>query len=201
MQNIKNILRTILVAIVIVLLSGYLAVTAVMDLTNKQDLQTVNLVFGTEFLEIEHSINGLIPIGTDYYYLGIDEDYNAYTILAGKHWEEENFSDFDPDSEDYKIVEITGLVKKISDYDVSREIQSTAEEELADMFFPLGATQCLELNYIKDAWMRLLAGVLLLIISIVGFAARKLEIQTPKIATIIFSVVLILEMILLLNVL
>ncbi|MDE7120831.1 MAG: hypothetical protein K2O42_01560, partial [Oscillospiraceae bacterium] len=62
-------------------------------------------------------------------------------------------------------------------------------------------TQCLELTYIKDAWMRLFAGVLLLIISIVGFAARKLEIQTPKIATIIFSVVLILEMLLLLNVL
>ncbi|MDE5754106.1 MAG: hypothetical protein K2H89_06155 [Oscillospiraceae bacterium] len=194
----KKILRTVLVAIVIVLLSGYLAVTAVMDLTNKEDLHTIRLVFGMEFLELEHSINGLIPIGTDYYYLGIDEDYNAYTIRAGKHWEEENFSDFDPDAEEYTTVEITGLVKKISDYDVSKEIQSTAEE-LEDMEFPLGATQCLELTYIKDAWMKLLAGILLLIISVVGFVAHKLEIQVPKIASVIFGIVLILEMILLLN--
>ena len=198
MQNIKKILRTVLVAIVIVLLSGYLAVTAVMDLTNKKDLHTVHLVFGTEFLELEHSINGLIPIGTDYYYLGIDEDYNAYTIRAGKNWEEENFSDFDPDAEEYTTVEVTGLVKKISDYDVSKEIQSTAEE-LEDMEFPLGATQCLELSYIKDAWMKLLAGILLLVISVGGFVAHKLEIQVPKIASVIFGVVLILEMILLLK--
>ncbi|MDE5769700.1 MAG: hypothetical protein K2H82_09985 [Oscillospiraceae bacterium] len=194
----KKILRTILVAIVILLLSGYLAVTAVQDLTNKKDLHTVHLVFGTEFLELEHSINGLIPIGTDYYYLGIDEDYNAYTIRAGKNWEEENFSNFDPDAEEYTTIEITGLVKEISDYDVSKEIQSTAAE-LEEMEFPLGATQCLELTYIKDAWMKLLAGILLLIVSIVGYAAHKLEIQVPKIASVIYGVVLLLEMILLLN--
>lgn len=198
MQNMKKILRTILVAIVILLLSGYLAVTAVQDLTNKKDLHTVHLVFGTEFLELEHSINGLIPIGTDYYYLGIDEDYNAYTIRAGKNWEEENFSNFDPDAEEYTTIEITGLVKEISDYDVSKEIQSTAAE-LEEMEFPLGATQCLELTYIKDAWMKLLAGILLLIVSIVGYAAHKLEIQVPKIASVIYGVVLLLEMILLLN--
>ncbi|MDE5884529.1 MAG: hypothetical protein K2H29_05555 [Oscillospiraceae bacterium] len=194
----KKILRTILVAIVILLLSGYLAVTAVQDLTNKKDLHTVHLVFGTEFLELEHSINGLIPIGTDYYYLGIDEDYNAYTIRAGKNWKEENFSNFDPDAEEYTTVEITGLVKEISDYDVSKEIQSTAAE-LEEMEFPLGVTQCLELTYIKDAWMKLLAGILLLIVSIVGYAAHKLEIQVPKIASVIYGVVLLLEMILLLN--
>ncbi|MDE6087357.1 MAG: hypothetical protein K2G25_03130, partial [Oscillospiraceae bacterium] len=183
----KKVLRTVLVAIVILLLCGCLAVTAVQDLTNKKDLHTVHLVFGTEFLELEHSINGLIPIGTDYYYLGIDEDYNAYTIRAEKNWAEENFSDFDPDAEEYTTVEFTGLVKEISDYDVSKEIQSTAAE-LEEMEFPLGATQCLELSYIKDAWMKLLAGILLLIVSIVGYAAHKLEIQVPKIASVIYGV-------------
>lgn len=198
MQNIKKILRVVLVAIVIILTVGYLTVTAVQDLTNKKDLHTVNLVFGTELLELEHSINGLIPIGTDYYYLGIDENYEAYTIHAGKNWAEENFSDFDPDAEDYKVIPFTGLVKKISDYDVSKEIQSTAEE-LEDITFPLGATQCLELTYIKDAWMKLLSGILLLILSVVGFVVHKLEMQVPKAATVIYGIFLTLDMILLIT--
>lgn len=198
MQGIKKILRTVLIAFVVIFFSGYLAVTAVQDLTNKEDLYTVHLVFGTEFLELEHSINGLIPIGTDYYYLGIDENYEAYTIRATKNWAEENFSNFDPDAEEYTTVEVTGLVKGISDYDVSKEIQSTAAE-LEDMEFPLGATQCLELSYIKDAWMRLFAGILLLILSLTGFIARKMEIQVPKAAIVIYGIFLTLDMILLIT--
>lgn len=198
MQGIKKILRTVLIAFVVIFFSGYLAVTAVQDLTNKEDLHTVNLVFGTELLELEHSINGLIPIGTDYYYLGIDENYDAYTIRAPKNWAEENFSNFDPDAEEYTTVEITGLVKGISDYDVSKEIQSTAAE-LEDMEFPLGATQCLELSYIKDAWMRLFAGILLLILSLTGFIARKMEMQVPKAAIVIYGIFLTLDMILLIT--
>lgn len=42
----------------------YLLISAVLDLTNKKDLQTVKLDEAFSLLEIEHSINGLIPIGT-----------------------------------------------------------------------------------------------------------------------------------------
>lgn len=196
MENIKKILRNVFLVVLIAFCAGYLIVTGVQDLTNKDDLHTVSLVYGTEFLELEHSINGLIPIGTDYYYLGFDENYNSYIILAPKKWAEKNFSDFNPDAEIDTIIEITGLVKEISDYDVSKEIQSMTAE-LENMQFPLGTTQCLELSYIKDACMKLFSGILLLILSVTGFIIYKLKIKVPKIVSIIYSIVLLLDLILL----
>lgn len=51
-----------------------LLVSAVLDLTNKKDIHTVRIEAVCKVLELEHSINGLIPIGTDHYYIGIEED-------------------------------------------------------------------------------------------------------------------------------
>lgn len=55
---------------------GYLMVTAVLDLTNKKDLKTVSVDRASEILEVEHSINGLIPIGKDHYYIGVSPNSN-----------------------------------------------------------------------------------------------------------------------------
>ncbi len=40
----------------------YLIATAILDMTNKEDLHTVNIDMATEVLEVEHSISGLIPM-------------------------------------------------------------------------------------------------------------------------------------------
>lgn len=200
MQNIKKILQTILVAFVVIFIFGYLIVTAVLDLTNKEDVRTMNFIYATEFLELEHSINGLIPIGTDYYYLGFDEDYNAYTIHAGKHWAEDNFSDFDPDAEVYSAIAVRGLFKKVSDFDLSRELESMeAELQAEDIYFPSGALQCLEVTYIRDAWLRILAGVLFLALVITGVGAHKLQIQVPKFVSVIYGIVLLIDLVLLMG--
>ena len=69
----KKIGNVFLILLGIVMLL-YLLITAVLDLTNKEDLHTVHVDGAFAILELEHSINGLIPIGTDHYYIGIEED-------------------------------------------------------------------------------------------------------------------------------
>ena len=72
----------------------YLGITGVMELTNKKDLHTADLTASVTLMELEHSINGLIPIGTDYYYLGLNENTaEAYIIHAPKSWLGKNFAD------------------------------------------------------------------------------------------------------------
>ena len=84
--------KTIFLVFLVVLFVGYLLVTAVLDLTNKKDIYTVNIDYAGEVLAIEHSIGGLIPIGKDHYYLGVDEDtMEAVFVKGSKNWLSKNF--------------------------------------------------------------------------------------------------------------
>ena len=65
---------------------------SIRDLTNKKDVHIVTIHEAYAVLELEHWINGLIPIGTDYYCFGIDDDAsNAYLIKSSKKWLKEIF--------------------------------------------------------------------------------------------------------------
>lgn len=70
----KKKLGNVFLLLLFVGLLAYLLVSAVLDLTNKKDIHTVQIETACKVLELEHSINGLIPIGTDHYYIGIEED-------------------------------------------------------------------------------------------------------------------------------
>lgn len=177
----KKVLTIIFSLLLIVFLLAELFVMPVIDLTNKGDRKTLNIVYAEEILEVEHSISYIIPFGKDYYYLGIDDNYDAYIIHAPKKWDEKNFSETGDNS-----VEITALAKKISDYKISSEISSTIGTLDAD--FPLGASSCLELTYIRDAIMQIVSGILLLILTIIGCTEYKKRAELPPLATKIYAV-------------
>ena len=141
----------------------YLVISAVMDLTNKNDLHTVRLMGAAEVLEIEHSINGLIPIGTDYYYAGVEEDgKTAYMIKASNDWLEKNFNS-DYMAKDAGGLEITALGKKINSYKEENSLTEAAMQmEGAD--FNLGATYVLDIGYKTKALLKLLNFVLFIIL-------------------------------------
>lgn len=188
----KKFLKILFVLFFIGFLFAELLVLPIIDIKNKDDRKTLNIVYATEILEIEHSINYIIPFGKDYYYVGIDEDYNAYIIHAPKKWAENNFTD----SYD-NMIEITALKKKISDYDISKELYSIVSEQ-EEFTFPLGYSECLELTYIKDAVMKIISGLLITILAVVGIANYKKRSELPRIAVKIYAVVVIFTMILML---
>lgn len=194
----KKKLQTVVLTIFVIVVIAFLAITGINDLTNKDDLYTVRIDAGAEILAVEHSINGLIPIGTDHYYWAINEEtMESYVILASKNWGNDTF-DEDGYTINSKGTEITGLAKKITDHDILNEITDVLDQvdEGIELTYPAGRTSSLDLNYKKNAYMRLVSAALILILSIVGVVYRnKVDEINPKL-TKIYLVVLIVTMIL-----
>lgn len=194
----KKKLQTVVLTIFVIVVIAFLAITGINDLTNKDDLYTVRIDAGADILAVEHSINGLIPIGTDHYYWAINEEtMESYVILASKNWGNDTF-DEDGYTIDSTGVEITGLAKKITDHDILSEITDVLDQvdEGIELTYPAGRTSSLDLNYKKNAYMRLVSAALILILSIVGVVYRnKVDEINPKL-TKIYLVVLIVAMIL-----
>lgn len=188
----KKILKVLFVVLFIGFLFAELLVLPIIDITNKDDRKTLNIVYAVKVLEIEHSINYIIPFGKDYYYVGFDEDDNAYMIHAPKKWAENNFADGSDN-----VLEITALQKKVSDYDISKELYSIASQQ-EELTFPLGYSECLELTYIKDAVMKILSGILVLILAIVGIANYKKRSELPPVVLKVYVVAIGLSMLLML---
>lgn len=161
----KKILGNVLAILFFVVMLMYFLITAVSDLTNKKDLHTINLAGAFEILEVEHAINGLIPVGKEYYYIGIEEDtYAAYIIKASKKWLENNF-DSDYKAKDAGGFRITALAGKVHGFDISRELQSRAEN-IGELNYPLGTEYCLNMGYKTDAIIKLIVVVLCIILTI-----------------------------------
>lgn len=194
----KKKLQTVVLTIFVIVVIAFLAITGINDLTNKDDLYTVRIDAGAEILAVEHSINGLIPTGTDHYYWAINEEtMESYVILASKNWGNDTF-DEDGYTINSKGTEITGLAKKITDHDILSEITDVLDQvdEGIELTYPAGRTSSLDLNYKKNAYMRLVSAALILILSIVGVVYRnKVDEINPKL-TKIYLVVLIVAMIL-----
>ncbi|MDE6775101.1 MAG: hypothetical protein K2J37_02160 [Ruminococcus sp.] len=177
----KKILRILFILVFIGFIFAELFIFPVIDLTNKDDRKTLNIIYASEILEVEHSINYLIPFGKDYYYVGIDENDDAYLIHAPKKWAEKNFSE---DSEN--ILEITALSKEISDYEIERELYSRVNQ-IEELTFPLGSSQCLELTYVRDSIMKIATGLFALILTLIGILNSKRIHKLSQIAVKIYA--------------
>lgn len=163
-------LRKFLIVFILVIFVGYLLVTGIGDLINKKDIYTVRIDECVEALAIEHSINGLIPVGTDHYYVGVnDETEEACYIKASKRWYNKNF-----DGNGYSLtpggLTITSLAKKASDYDVEKELVARAEQ-LEGAEFAIPVNYSLELDYKFNAICKL---ALLVIAGVLAFVGVKI---------------------------
>lgn len=165
----KEKLKNAFLVLLFVSLVAYLSITSILNLTNKKDLRTVNLAEAFDILEVKHSINGLIPLGTDHYYVGIemeDESFNAYIIKASKDWLDTHF-DSGNMAKDAGGFEFTTLAYKVTDYKVTRELSSRAAQ-IRGVNYPLGTEYCLDINYKMMAALRLLVAVLCVILAVTG---------------------------------
>ncbi len=190
----------IFIGALITLFVGYLLVTGISDLTNKKDLHTLNLDYAIEILEVENSINGIIPYGTDYYYLAAEiGTNNAYIIHAPKNWLDKNF-DKNNMSKNPDGVHITALSKRVSDYDISKELNSRVMK-IDGITYPLGTEYCLELSYKTDAIMKLVLLAISVVLAIAGLVVYKSGKEINKKLSIVYVIAIVVVMILILLVL
>ena len=142
------------------------------NLTNKDDLRTIRLTFATQTLYYEHSLSGLIPIGTDYYFIGYDDIHNkCYLILDNKNFLEKNF-DEDGYAKNSDGVVVKGLVKKIDDYEVQDrmwQVMSGIENATVDT----AKGQCIATNYIGDSICKIVLAIISIILYLWAFLIIK----------------------------
>lgn len=170
----NGVLAKICIGLVVASFVGVFFVTSIMDLVNTRDLQTITLQQATDILTIEHSINGIIPTGKDYYYAGYNQDTKTvYAVHASKHWLTENF-DANGNALQQGGYAVKGLVKRARSYEVEQELAARMSQmDGANQGFEYG--RVLESNYMLDALLRLLAGSLILSIIVVGVLLKKKE--------------------------
>ncbi|MCR5330684.1 MAG: hypothetical protein K6E62_05800 [Lachnospiraceae bacterium] len=193
----KEILKKIFLVILCLMFVGYLLVTAIIDLTNKNDIYTLRVDGAAEILELEHSINGLIPVGTDHFYLGIENATGkACIIKASKRWYKKNFDEngysLNPDG-----LTVTALAKKAGKYDVERELKERAAQ-FDSLDFIIDPGYALDLSYKLTAILKLVLLALSAGIVLFGIRIAKAKDTVSKPVVWVFTGVLIVYLIVLL---
>lgn len=149
---------------------GYLSVTGIMDLTNKKDLITIKADAAVKVLEVEHSINGLIPMGKDHYYAAVDEKGEMYLLKASKSWYKKNF---DPATYEARgDVTVTALNKRIDDYEIREEIEDRIAK-MEGITRGQDAGYCIMLDYKINAIIKLAVVISALILTIMVIYIKK----------------------------
>lgn len=193
----KEKINNIFMVMLFVAVFGYVLISGILDLTNRKDLHTIRIDYGFEVLEVQHSINGLIPYGKDHYYIGIDgSTYNAYIIRAPKDWAERNFGEMTSENGTISFDtsnQITGLSKKISNYKISRKISSQIST-MEGMTFPLGTDCFLELSYARKAWAKILSISLIILLVFIGFLIFKKKIKIHPNLVIVYFIVIVISL-------
>ena len=153
---------------------AYMLITGVRDLTDQSGICEGDIDMATKGMVLEHSINGLIPTGMEYYYIGLNsEDGRVYLIRAGKHWFDDNFEEATYTAKAGHL-KVSGRLKNV-DYDVSREIASRfAELDGSECTFVTGSSQCYNLIYKSDAIKKIICAVLMILTAVIlALAALK----------------------------
>ena len=194
-EKAKNIFLILLVAF----FAGYLLVTGLGDLLNKKDLLTVQISEATEILEVEHSINGLIPTGKDHYYLGFNEETGeAYVINGSPKWYRKHFGQ-DGRATGGSLT-VTALAKTVMDFDVREELIARCSG-ITGATLVVGPEYNLVLDYKIAAIIRVLLIPLTLALIYAGYRIAKSRDQISKPVIWAFLIFLVADLIMLLQVL
>lgn len=189
-------LKTILIVILTASFVGVFFVMSIMDLLNTKDVHEVTINAAGQLLVIENSINGIIPTGKDYYYIGVDDSVgHIYTIHAGKKWLAGNFDENGIANGDG--ITVKGLSKRANDFNVEKELANRIYQASDESGYNLALEpgMVLELNYVQDAVVRLIAGILILVVGIIIFVFRKRSEEFPAWARKTFLILFILTLI------
>ncbi|MCR5282278.1 MAG: hypothetical protein K6E18_02830 [Lachnospiraceae bacterium] len=158
----KDKAKSIFLWILLVAFVCYLVGTGVYDLLNKKDLVTIQVDRAVEILEVEQSVNGLIPMGKDHYYLAGNSATGETIILrAAKSWYQKNFSE-DGDLRSGDTLTVTSLAKRC-DFDVARELENRVMQ-VEGISMVLSPDYCLALSFRFFA----IAKILIVVLGIVG---------------------------------
>ena len=125
----------------------------------------------TEFYEIKHKLNGIIPTGKEHFFCGYLSDGQIVVIRATKKWYEKNFDEETWLPKNGDAVKLEGYVRKI-DTKFVREIQEITGTKLSYGTRPTYYVDTIAMRY--GIFLMILAGFPILLV-IVIFLVNKTE--------------------------
>ena len=194
----KELIEKVLTILIFVGIAIYLVGTAIFDMTNKENMRTINIDMAAEVFEVDHAINSKLinkltfMKRTHHYYIGINEDTDeAYIIKAPEKWFKENFNS-DCKSINTNGLEITALAKLLSESNSQELISYLSQTE--GLTYPIGMTAYLDIEYKKIIIIKfiLFAVMLLLFVSILLIFKYPEKIRIPM---TILGIILVVMMI------
>ncbi len=194
--------KTVLALFVLVIAFGYFLVTGVLEVTNTKDIKYLKPDGAVEILSVEHSINGLIPVGKDHFYFVGDAEGNAFIVKETPRWYKKHFSEETGDALDKENFIIRGLAKSAGDFNVKEELAArvaSINNEGYGFTMLVNADRVVDPEYMMTAIVKILLAVLMIALffwgkRIVGNGADSNPTEVK-----IFAVVLIVYLVLLLK--
>ena len=190
--------RKFLLLLIFLAFFAWLLITGVSDLTNKEDLYTLNLDGCVEILEVRKGIfHGLIPTGSEHYYFAYDNEADAACLIkASDSWYKDNF-DENLDAKKSDGIPVTALAKKPNSK-ISTKLTSQLNEisnsisYWEEVHFAVDPPYVLEINYKNNAIEKLAllaVGLILVVLAIITIKRDQILRNIPlKITGIIFMI-------------
>ncbi|MBO7515176.1 MAG: hypothetical protein J6T47_06115, partial [Lachnospiraceae bacterium] len=108
----------------VIAITGINAYALLMDSSRKQELTLTEAVGAIDY---SHKLEGLIPLGTDHYWVGYDQTtQKVYYLRASEKWFEKNFPN--GDAKDASGIKITGVKCKVTDHDLKNAMSDHMQE-------------------------------------------------------------------------
>lgn len=178
MNGQKSVLGKILFAILLSACAiGVFFVMPILDLCNTADMKAVDIQMGYDFYEVEHSVAGIIPVGKEHYFVGLDlNNLTVYLIKGDMKWLTDNF-DEEGNLLNGDSLTVSGLCKRISDYEIEDDLNAEVASLLDGVpgaSSGLEAGYSIEINYKKEAILQIAAGVAILLFAAAAFLVNKI---------------------------
>ncbi len=201
MKNVKTILVSVILIVMVVVLFAF----GLSPLFKKLSSQTVENIGGAsltkgsyvegvvyyasdEVLEVSNSLNFLIPMGKEHFFLIFNDDFSrCVAVRADKNWS----AQFGEEGFNVDGVPIGGVVKDL-DYDQQREMNEVVQTLQGYGITITAATYYIDLLAYRYAIFTLIALVILVLLIIGGILIVKKGIQHSILAKI-YCILIMLE--------
>lgn len=125
--------------------------------------------FAKEAIEYKHRLNGIIPLGTEHYYIVAGENMKKFVLVrADESWYEDNF---DSAGIAKKSVYVDGCMSEFSTKMRSNVRRFNINNSLKGI--SINESKYVDLSYVKNSWIKLAAGFFNIIGLVLCFAVFK----------------------------
>jgi len=184
-----SVLVALAVAIGFSLYTGFMGIK---DLVDTGSVESAKVTGAKEIVDLERRFYG-IPVGHQHYFLTVNDDGEAYIVMADTKWGEKNFDD-DGLAINKDGCKVKGLVKEV-DKDIESEISSQERLAgiLAKLTYPIGELNYIDVHYVRTSVLRIVAALVSLVIVAAGVFLLRCDLFDNKLIKALYFIIALVD--------